>query len=123
MKGPRVLSGEQLIHCHLQVSQVPEDPEDQAEEDDEGSWEDKEIPKTDGGKDPNEEQDEACNIQEQGNEEKQQAPANERGIIHRTSSRQRLCVEQVINSFGGLSVWHVENVKEWTKLRGNAFSL
>lgn len=104
MKRPWISSVEQLVHWHLQVSQVPDDPEDQAEEDKEGSWEDKEIPEAEGGKDPNEEQDEACGIQEDGDEEKNQASADVWGIIHDRSSRLRSRFQQIIHSLVSLSV-------------------
>lgn len=39
------------------------------------------------------------------------------------SSRLCLCWEQIIHSFGRLSAWHVENVKEPNKLRGSASPL
>lgn len=47
---------------HSEVSQVPEDPEHYAEEDDERPREHKEIPEADGGKDAHKEEDQAHNI-------------------------------------------------------------
>lgn len=122
-RGREVSFGEQVAHLHLQVSQVPGDPAEQANEDNEGSWEDKEIPEADGGKDPDEEENEACSIQEGGDEENRQTAAKVGDIIHDRSSSLRLCLQQIIHSFASLSVWHVENVKEWNKLRWNAPSL
>lgn len=54
-----ISSGELILHRHLQVPQVPPDPEHQAEEDNERSQDDEEIPETEGSEDPDEEQDEA----------------------------------------------------------------
>lgn len=55
---------------HFQVSQVPENPQNQAKEDEDGSWKDEEIPVAQWGKDSNEEEDEAYHIQEDGKDEK-----------------------------------------------------
>lgn len=81
-KGRQPSSGEQLFCRGLQVSQVPEDPEDQADKDEERSREDEEIPEVEGSKDPDEEQDQACSVHEDGDEEKQQTSAQVRGVIH-----------------------------------------
>ncbi|KAM9411388.1 uncharacterized protein ACWYII_026138 isoform 2-T3 [Salvelinus alpinus] len=67
--------GQKVIHSNLQVAYVPEDPEEQAEEDDDGPREDQKVPEAEGCKDAQEEQDEAHNIQEDGDEEEEKAAA------------------------------------------------
>lgn len=61
---------EKFLHRYLNVPQIPEDPENQADENNDRPREDEEIPETEGSKDAEEEEDEACCIQEDGNEEK-----------------------------------------------------
>lgn len=56
----------ELLLRHGDVSHVPEDPEDQAEEHQQRSGQNKEIPVSQGCKDPDEEEEEAHNIQEYG---------------------------------------------------------
>ena len=94
-----ISSGEQTLQRHLQVRQVPADPEHQAEEDDEGPQDDEEIPETEGSEDPDEEQDEAQCIHEDGQEEKQQAAAEIAEIIHDESSRPHLELRQLFTAW------------------------
>lgn len=70
------------VILQLQVSQVPEDPQRQAEEDEDGSCEDQEVPETKGSKDPDQKEDEACSIHEEGNEEIGLAAAHEPFTVH-----------------------------------------
>ncbi|KAG7506632.1 hypothetical protein JOB18_011346 [Solea senegalensis] len=78
---------EQLLQRHIQIPQVPEDPEEQAEEKEQRPREDEEIPEAEGSKDPDEEEDEACDIQEYGEEEEHQAAAEIGGVLHVSSER------------------------------------
>lgn len=50
---------EKLINGHLNVPQIPEDPEHQTEKDEEGAREDEDVPESEGSKDADEEEDDA----------------------------------------------------------------
>ncbi|XP_029620607.1 proline-, glutamic acid- and leucine-rich protein 1-like [Salmo trutta] len=74
--------GQNVVHINLQVAYVPEDPEEQAEEDDDGPREDQKVPEAEGCKDAQEEQDEAHSIQEDGDEEEEKAAAQVLSVAH-----------------------------------------
>lgn len=75
-------SGQQLLHWCAQVSQVPGDPENQADEDDDWPREDQEIPAAQGREDPDEEDDQANSIQEDSDEVAPQTSAHVSCVIH-----------------------------------------
>ncbi|CAJ1075550.1 hypothetical protein FQA47_016097 [Xyrichtys novacula] len=52
----------ELLLGHCEVSQVPEYPEHQTEEDDQRSRQDKKVPETQWGEDPDKKEDEADHI-------------------------------------------------------------
>lgn len=81
-KQRHLSSGEHLFHWCLQVSQVPDDPEDQAEEDQERPRENQEIPEAQGCEDSDEEQDQANSIQKDSDEVEPQTPAQVSSVIH-----------------------------------------
>ena len=69
----RSLGQKKLFVGHREASHVPEDPEDQADEDEEGPREDEEVPEAEGGKDPQEEEDESHHVEDDGQREEEGA--------------------------------------------------
>lgn len=109
-------SGEQLLRWCLQVSQVPGDPEDQAEEDQDWPWENQEVPEAQGCKDSDEEKDQANSIQEDSDEVEPQTSAQVSSAIHdKQAVGCAFYPEKIIHSFGSfvsLARWKCEGAQQ-----------
>lgn len=87
--------GDGLIHGHLQVPQVPQDPEHQTAEDQEGPREDEHVPEAPWCEDADEEEDEANDVKQDGHDEERHAASDTLGVLHdcdaeRERNRQRV---------------------------------
>ncbi|XP_058260453.1 zinc finger E-box-binding homeobox 1-like [Hemibagrus wyckioides] len=72
-------------------AELPKDPEDEAEEDDDGSREHEEVPEAERRKDAEQEQDETGHVQDDGQEEEAEAASDVRGAVHGSGARRSQC--------------------------------
>lgn len=78
---------QELLVGHFDVAHVPEDPEDQTQEDHDGSGEHEEVPELQRREDAQQKQGESGGIQQQGQEKEAEATTHVLGVAHHSDLR------------------------------------